>query len=395
MKRIRTLLLLFTICFIAVSCATAPPPSLEENLDVAEDEDRLWQRAAEEQAALESSGIIYRDQALEDYLHQIASKLQPLEVQEKFSFKIRLIKDPYLNAFAFPNGVIYLHTGILSRLDNEAQLAALLAHEMTHSTHRHALRAFSGLKNQNKLILSLKQTVARIASTGDLLDHFGTTASMAAINGYAQHFETEADMVGLQLMAKAGYDPSEALRLFEHLKEELETENLKEPFFFATHPQLQKRIENCKGFLDKLSPPEARGIKNKERFLDSIHQVLLYNAFLDLKAGRFGAAQKGAEKYLTIRKDDPKAYFLVGEILRQRGEADGGIRAKDFYEKAISLDPSYPDPHKAIGLIYFKEGEWMLAKRSFESSLALSPRMQDRAYIQGYLQKCDKKGIDP
>ncbi|NNG07634.1 MAG: tetratricopeptide repeat protein, partial [Desulfobacteraceae bacterium] len=103
----------------------------------------------------------------------------------------------------------------------------------------------------------------------------------------------------------------------------------------------------------------------------------------------------GAEKYLTIRKDDPKAYFLVGEILRQRGEADGGIRAKDFYEKAISLDPSYPDPHKAIGLIYFKEGEWMLAKRSFESSLALSPRMQDRAYIQGYLQKCDKKGIDP
>jgi predicted Zn-dependent protease len=218
---------------------------------------------------------------------------------------------------------------------------------------------------------------------------------MAAINGYAQHFETEADRVGLQLMAKAGYDPNEALRLFEHLKQELETENLKEPFFFATHPQLQKRIENCKRFLDKLNPPEARGIKNKEGFLDSIHQVLLYNAFLDLKAGRFGAAQKGAEKYLTIRKDHPKAYFLVGEILRQRGEADGGIRAKDFYEKAISLDPSYPDPHKAIGLIYFKEGEWMLAKRSFESSLALSPHMQDRAYIQGYLQKCNNKGIDP
>jgi predicted Zn-dependent protease len=383
------------MCFFAGSCSTTPPPSLEEGLNVAEDEKRLWQHAAEEQAIFENSGIIYRDQALEDYLHEIANRLQPLEVRQKYNFRIRLIKDPYLNAFAFPNGVIYLHTGILSRLDNEAQLAALLAHEMTHCTHRHALKAFTGLKNQNRLILSLKQAVARIASTGDLLDLFGTTASMAAINGYSQHFETEADMVGLQLMAKAGYEPSEALRLFEHLKKELETENLKEPFFFATHPQLQKRIENSRGFLHKLNQPEAEGIKNEELFLDRIRPVLLYNASLDLKAGRFRAAYRGAEKYLTIRKDDPKAYFLIGEILRQRGEAEDDMRAKDCYEKAIALDPLYPDPHKAMGLLYFKEGEWMLAKRSFESSLALSPQMQDRAYIQGYLQECKNRGIDP
>jgi predicted Zn-dependent protease len=392
MNKRRYFLLLLMICLVVGSCSTTPPPLPEQDLNAADDENRLWQRAAEEQAIFESSGIIYRDPALEDYLHSIADKLQPLDVRKKYNFRIRLIKDPYLNAFAFPNGVIYLHTGILSRLDNEAQLAALLAHEMTHCTHRHALRAFSGLKNQNSLILSLKQAVARIASTGDLLELFGTTASMAAINGYAQHFETEADMVGLQLMAEAGYDPSEALRLFEHLRQELDTENLKEPFFFATHPQLQKRIENAKGFLERMNPPEAQGIKNKEKFLARIHRVLFYNASLDLKAGRFRAALSGAEKYLTLRKDDPKAYFLVGEILRQRGEEEDDLRAKDFYEKAIALDPSYPDPHKAIGLIYFKGGDWGLAKRSFESSLALSPHMHDRAYIRGYLQECSKRG---
>ena len=393
MNRIRYSLFLLLISFFAACCSTTPPPSLEGELNVAEDERRLWQRAAQEQALLEGSGIIYREPALEAYLHQIAEKLQPLEVREKYNFRIRLLRDPYLNAFAFPNGVIYLHTGILSRLDNEAQLAALLAHEMTHCTHRHALRAFKGLKNENNLVLSLKQTVARIASTGDLLNLFGNTASMAAINGYAQYFETEADLVGLQLMARAGYDPGEALRLFEHLKQELETENLEEPFFFATHPQLQKRIENCKGFLAKLKQPAAQGIRNKEVFLDKTYQVILYNASLDLKAGRFRAALRGAEKYLTIRNDDSKAYFLVGEILRQRGEAEDEFRAKVFYEKAITLDPSYPDPYKGIGLIYFKEGDWTLAKRSFESSLALSPHMRDRAYIQGYLLECDKRGI--
>ncbi len=392
MNRTRYSLFVLVICFFAVSCSTTPP-SLKGELNVAEDERRLWQRAEEEQALLEGSGIIYRDRALEAYLKHIAEKLQPLEVREKYNFRIRLLRDPYLNAFAFPNGVIYLHTGILSRLENEAQLAALLAHEMTHCTHRHALRAFIGLKNENNLILSLKQTVARITSTGDLLNLLGDSASMASINGYAEYFETEADVVGLQLMAKAGYDPSEALRLFEHLKQELETENLEEPFFFATHRQLQKRIENCKAFLAELKQPVAQGRRNREVFLDKTNRVLLYNAFLDLKAGRFRAALREVEKYLTIRKDDPKAYFLVGEILRQRGEAEDEFRAKLSYKKAIALDPSYPDPYKGIGLIYFKEGDWTLAKWSFESSLALSPHMQDRSYIQGYLLECDKRGI--
>jgi len=76
---------------------------------------------------------------------------------------------------------------------------------------------------------------------------------------------------------------------------------VEEPFFFATHPQLQKRIENCKGFLAKLKQPAAQGIRNKEVFLDKTYQVILYNASLDLKAGRFRAALRGAEKYLTIR----------------------------------------------------------------------------------------------
>ena len=69
------------------------------------------------------------------------------------------------------------------------------------------------------------------------------------------------------------------------------------------------------------------------------------------------------------------------------------MKAKAFYEKALSMDPSYADPHKATGLVYFREGEWLLAKRSFESYLALLPLPSDWAYIQRYLQECDNKGI--
>lgn len=395
MKRIKYLLFVLAICLLAEGCSTSPLLPVTEDFTLRQAEQRLWLRAEEEQEVLEGSGIIYEDQELENYLLEIVERLQPPEVKDQFTFRIKLIKDPFLNAFAFPNGVIYLHTGILARLENEAQLAALLAHELTHCTHRHALRAFSEFKNQSNVLTSFKQAMARLSTVQDLLALFGATGSPAAINGYSQAFETEADIVGLALMAKAGYEPTEALKLFEHLKHEVETEDLKEPFFFGTHPRLQGRIENCRDFLDNLEKDDGKKIKNREVFLEKTHRVILYNASLDLKAGRFGAAQRGAAKYLTIRADDPKAYFLLGEIFRQKGDTEDNKKARFYYEKAIALNPSYTDAHKAIGLIYFKEGAWKLAQKSFETSLSLSPQRPDHAYIQRYLQECNTKEMVP
>jgi len=388
----RYFLLILMPCLLAMACAASRPFPLAEDPIDKNDEMRLWRQAEAEQAVLEGSGIIYEDQELEDYLHQIARKLQPLEIQKDFTFKLRIIKDPHLNAFAFANGVIFIHTGLLTRVDNEAQLAALLAHEMAHCTKRHALRAYRGIKNHPRILLSLREAISGFGGLVDLLAVFGTPGCAAAVTGYSQIFETEADMVGLQLMIKAGYEPNETLRLFEHLKHEAETENLKEPFFFGTQRRLQRRIDNCKTFLANLNQSKQQGAKNDEIFLEGIHKVILLNAFLDLKAGRFNTALGGAQKYLTIRPNDARAYFLMGEIFRQNVGAGDRFKARVFYEKAISMDPSYPEPHKAIGLICFEEREWMLAKKHFESYLALSLQSWDRAYIQGYLQECHKKG---
>ena len=117
-------------------------------------------------------------------------------------------------------------------------------------------------------------------------------------------------------------------------------------------------------------------------------KVILDNASLDLRAGRYESARRGAEKVLKTGQDDARAYFLLGEIFRQRGGAADYGKAKAFYEKAISIDPKYSDPHQAIGLIYYKAGEWGLARRYFEACLALCPHLPERAYIEGYLKKC-------
>ena len=119
--------------------------------------------------------------------------------------------------------------------------------------------------------------------------------------------------------------------------------------------------------------------------------AILDNAWLDLKLGRFSAAQRSAEKYLTISPDYAGAYYLLGEIARQRDLAGDMDRAKGYYEKAITADPSCGEFYKALGLIYYKAGEMALAKSAFESCLLWSPDTPDKAYIQSYLAKCSEK----
>lgn len=223
--------LLTTIFCLVAGCTTTATFPVNENLTVNDDEKVLWCRAQEEQKIIDDSGLLYREPELERYLNRIARKLQPKDIPANMSLQIKVIKDPNLNAFAFPNGVIYVHTGILARMDNEAQLAALLAHEITHCTHKHTLRVFKSIKDRPKFISAVQETLARMALAQELAKLLGLTGSMAAVTGYTRELETEADRVGLDLMVKADYDTREAFHLFKHLKQEIENHGIKEPFF--------------------------------------------------------------------------------------------------------------------------------------------------------------------
>jgi predicted Zn-dependent protease len=338
----------------AAGCSTTGHPLPPSGSCLEQPEARLLQRVEAEKAAIEKGGRVYKDLELEVYLLGIISRLQR-DTRTTSPFRIRLIRDPYLDAFAFLDRTIYIHTGILARLDNEAQLAALLAHEMSHCLHGH----------------SLKATPGRI-----------------------RVLEMEADLAGFELMTKAGYDPVGALRLFEHLADELETEEYAEPLLGGTHPKLRKRIESCKRF-SYLSPP-SHGLSfvNEAVYLEKTRRLILDTADLDLKAGRYERARKGVEKYLKIEPTDAKAFFLLGEIFRQRGESGDHERAKASYRRAIALNPIDAGLHKSMGMLYFKEGAWQLARKSFESCLTLGPNASDRAYVQGYLRDCRKMEID-
>jgi len=356
------------------------------------EEKLLWRRALEEQQVINSSGWLYRNPELETYLNEVAAKLKAFTDSPDISFDIKIINDPNLNAFAFPNGVIYVHTGVLARMENEAQLAALLAHEMTHCTHRHSLRVLKSIKDRPGYMAAVQNSIEKVAMVQELAQFLGVNGSIAAVTGYTREFETEADRVGLDLMAQAGYDPRQALNLFEHLRQEIEIEGIKEPFFFGTHPSVQQRIENASLWLATEYSGKDAGLINSEIFRSRLEKLVLDNARLDLRIGRFYIAQSSVEKYLRRNPDDAGAHYLLGEIFRQQGRQDDTIKAIKQFKKAIALDPSFPAPHKAMGLMHYEEGQRRLAQKFFETCLLLSPNAPDKAYIQGYLEKCINTG---
>jgi len=374
-----------------VSCTGTPlaPIGREGSFRPEEDERRIWNRAAEEQKKLDESGHLHEDQGLVGYVNQVARRVVPEGAKGKVSFRIRVMKNPLSNAFALPHGVIYIHTGILAKMENEAQLATLLAHEITHVTHRHAIQEYRGVQSTTAVLATVQAASAPFGPFGGMASLLGTIGAMAAVSGYSKSFEREADREGLDLMARAGYDPEEAPKLFEHIQRELEQEKIKEPFFFGTHPRLEERKESYAQLL-RGQYAGKKGEKGTERFMERIQPLLLENARLDLSMGRFSLAQEGVERFLKKRPKSAQAHYYLGEVLRQRGDAGDQDRAEKEYRQAAQYDPAYPESYKGLGLVYYKQGKKEKARAELKRYLSLAPQAKDRGYIEQYLQQIER-----
>src|SRR3989441_638623 len=140
----RSVAWLVIVSLLTVSCASrsvAPMGAGGKRFKPGVDELKLWAQAEKEEEQLQKKSKPYDDPLLDEYLAKFGKKLIPDDVRGAGGrgFKFGVLRDPTLNAFAMPNGRVYIHTGLLARLDNEAQLAMIVGHEMTHVTNRHAL----------------------------------------------------------------------------------------------------------------------------------------------------------------------------------------------------------------------------------------------------------------
>lgn len=418
---------LLIVAVLVPACATRNVPPIGaggQPFRPEADERALWARAEKEEEALTKRAKPYEDPLLEEYLAKIGDKLLPENVRQAGGPGLRfgVMRDPTLNAFAMPNGRIYVHTGLLSRLENEAQLATILGHEMTHVDHRHALRFTRDAQNK-QILYTLVGVAASIgvavaagsrAKSGDpigaaVLSQTANVvlglglqlAALASINGYGRDLEREADGEGMARLVRAGYDPKEAPKVFRLLRDESKDRGALESFFFGSHPQLKERIDTTTELIHTSYAAAASspaGVKNTEEFDLRMRTVVRENAALDIRAGRFALAQKQLDRVLALTPRDPTAQMYYGDLHRLQSQraksgadkAEQGRKALERYQKAAELDPSFPDPFRQLGFLYYQQKDTARAKEAFQKYLALKPDAPDAKRIKEYLIELDR-----
>lgn len=393
------LLILGTSCF---SVDVAPLGSEFKTSSTTEHEKSFREAAAELDKAFERSGLFYENRDLEDYLDEIARKLwKTTGLPIELTARIRVIKHPFLNAFATPDGRIYFHTGLLARLENEAQFAVILGHELTHYIQRHAFKE-KRLIEQRTALIRLLQVLAIAASAvggpgpallaSEATEQAGALWTLAAVNGYSRDLENEADTQGFTLLVEAGYDFHEAPRVFEILQEELDS-HIHQPYFFATHPKLDQRLDNYRKLVAaaKQTSRNEKGITNTDGYLDFIRQLQLDNVALDLEAGRLQTAKLVLERHLQRWPNSPQAHFLLGGYFRKSSGTSGMHlpQAIATYQEALRLKPEFPEVARELGLIYRAQNNRADALEQFRSYLSSRPDALDASIIRGYVEEIE------
>jgi Peptidase family M48 len=205
---------------------------------------------------------LLKNPSLLDYVNRVGRSVVPAYQRElpkghpvKIDFNFYIVEDSTFNACAYPDGTIFIHTALLTQMENEAQLASVLGHEIAHTTYEHAR-----LQMQKERVISSLTfftnfaTVAGIipAELGMLVSAFGGPALSSK---YGRDFEEQADRAGLTYMSQAGYDPREAAKIWKRLVDRTEPQeanfgaDVERAFakginsIYSSHPDAQKRYK--------------------------------------------------------------------------------------------------------------------------------------------------------
>jgi predicted Zn-dependent protease len=363
------------------------------------DERALWARAEKEEEALLKKARRYDDPQLEEYLGRIAERVTPDEVRAAGGpgFTVTVLRDPTLSAFAMPDGNVFVHTGLLSRLDNEAQLATIIGHETTHVIRRHALIA------ERKGARAEEATGAAVLGpTAKVILGLGLPlAALASIDGYGRDLEAEADAGGLASIVKAGYDPKEAPKAFDRLRSDSRDRGSLETFLFGSERNLSERAVTVRELIAARYAAAAAApatVRDSEEFQLRMRTVVRDNAYEDIRAGRFTLAQRQLDRVLAVTPQDPLAYVYYGDLHRLQAQrtrdvaekAQAAVRALAAYERAAALDPTLAEPYRQLGFLYYEQKQTARAREAFAKYLALKPDAADARRIKEYLTELDR-----
>ena len=339
--------------------------------DVATDEGGLWSMMDREETRLRRSPFTIRDAGLKEYVQAIACRLAPDHCPD---IRVYLVNTPLFNANMAPNGMMQVWSGLMLRMENEAQLAAILGHEIGHYLERHSLERLRDVRSRS----AFGQFLGLFGVVGAV----GQLVTLAGMFSYSREQESDADRIGLMLMQKAGYDTREAARVWDNLLLEIKARREAEPELsmplFATHPAPEDRRKA----LAELAQQHAGGESLEDRWQQAIAPFRHDWIQEETKRGRHAESLALLNRLIARFPAEAEYVYARGEVYRMRaGEGDLDAAFAD-YGTAATIGREPPETHRGLGMIYRARNQPAQARASFERYLTAAPNAVDAAYIR-------------
>jgi predicted Zn-dependent protease len=388
-------------------------------------------------------GLVFDDPAAIAYIEEVGKKVIPEAPLENVKWRFRVLREAQPNAFALPNGTIYIHTGLLAMLQNEAQLAGILGHEVTHVTNRH-----SYLENRSarKKMATANIIGAVGGAGGSVVGGIGGAASRVVIQGlipslivstifgYSRELEHEADVYGLKAMARNGYSPDQMGATFELLKSGYEVQLEKEARgLYIDHPRLDERIKYVSEMAEKLTI-QGEPIVRAGEYSRQTERVMRHDVSLEILTGRARTAVGVAKRLTELDPESAENAYVLGEAYRALGgrtfrpqpeeltdsaksatrkqlgkmtllEYETSLRATPegkkawlenvksaevAYGRALTIDPNYARALCGQASLYDEDGRSAQALEGYRKYLELAPNAMDAYRVKKRIEALEK-----
>jgi predicted Zn-dependent protease len=265
---------------VAVICTTlfsgCALQTSELLLQPAEEDMKIGEEVAQQ---VEAEIGIVQDPDLSSYLTMLGKHLTDRIAERRFNYTFQVVDQPEPNAFAAPGGHVYVSRGMLALVNSEDELANVIGHEIVHVGRRHTARQLAKTRVPGLLSLPGK-VVGSVVSTslGNLVNMPVNILGATYLASYSRQHELEADELGQQLSAGAGYDPKALATVLKRLEQEtqLRTAQERRASFFDTHPTTPRRVSELTGQAQTIERKQSPGITgNRKEFLGYFEGLVL------------------------------------------------------------------------------------------------------------------------
>ncbi|MBF0453927.1 MAG: M48 family metalloprotease [Magnetococcales bacterium] len=371
---IKKMISLLALLMVLSACAVNPVTGKSELALISESQEMAIGKKQYGPSRQGQGGDYVADPALVTYVQQVGQRLAKVS-DRQLPYEFVVINSSVPNAWALPGGKIAINRGLLLELTSEAELAAVLGHEIVHAAARHSAQGIErGMLMQGAVMAAGIAT--QNSGYSDLAIKGAGLAANLVNHKYGRDAERESDHYGMKYMEKAGYDVRAAIALQETFVRLSKSNNSNWlTGLFASHPPSQERVDNNRRDAELLTPGGEVGEARYQQAIAHLKKVKpAYDAYDEgvkaLKEKKYDQARALAEKAISIEPKEGLFHALLGEAQQGKGAKNTALTS---YSRAIQANPDFFYFYEKRGELQNQLGYSAGAKKDLERGAALFP----------------------